>query len=108
MDPGPQEQNIEDVEDGHNSDSGTSTQTSEYMTDSGTDSDEELHCGAEPHWVDVAAKTLRTLCAEVSSTHHAGRFQGDVQSGAHGPRVWNEPQNMVREKVQEAKGWSKE
>ena len=24
-----------------------------YETDSGTDSDEELHSGAEPYWVDV-------------------------------------------------------
>ena len=55
--PGPRQQDVEDMEDGHHSESEMSTQGSEYVheTDSGTDLDEELHCGAEPHWVDVAA-----------------------------------------------------
>ena len=45
--------------DGHHSESDTSTQGSEcvYETDSGTDSNEDLYCGAEPYWVDVAATT---------------------------------------------------
>ena len=55
MDPGPEGQPTEGMEDGHHSDSSTATQGSEYMTDSGTDTDEELHCGAEPYWVDEAA-----------------------------------------------------
>jgi hypothetical protein len=34
-----------------------------YETDSGTDSDEDLHSGAEPYWRDVQAQTRRG-CAD--------------------------------------------
>ena len=56
---GPVQQDAEDMEGSHYSESDTSTHGGEYVyeTDSGTDSDEELHCGAEPYWVDVAAAT---------------------------------------------------
>ena len=51
MDPGPEQQDVEDMEDGHQDDSEVYTQGSEYKyeTDSGTDLDEEVHCGAEPY-----------------------------------------------------------
>ena len=48
---GQQDDDREDMDDGHHSESDLSTQGSQYVyeTDSGADSDEELHCGAEPH-----------------------------------------------------------
>ena len=67
MDPGPEhhsgpgQQDLEDMQDGQQDHSGSDTSTQgsghTYETDSGTDSDEELHCGAELYWVDVAAET---------------------------------------------------
>ena len=35
------------------------SEASYYETDSGTDSNEDLHSGAEPHWIDVQAKGYR-------------------------------------------------
>ena len=59
--------------------SGTSTQGSEhtYETDSSTDSDDELHCGAGPYWVVVAAET--------SNRYQARRRQSDDRRRARGP-----------------------
>ena len=39
------------------------SETPFYETDSGTDSNEDLHSGAEPHWIDVQAQTYRG-CAD--------------------------------------------
>ena len=67
---GPQQQFVQYMEDGqhYQDDADMPVQENEgseysYETDSGTDSDEDLHCGAEPYWVDVAAQTGRG-CAD--------------------------------------------
>ena len=61
---GPQQQFVQYMQDGqhYQDDADMPVQENEgseysYETDSGTDSDEELHSGAEPYWVDVASQT---------------------------------------------------
>ena len=108
MDPGPeshldpQQQFVQYMQDGqqYQDDADMPVQENErseysYETDSGTDSDEELHCGAQPYWVDVAAQT-----GPCSDECPAGIMPEDfkvlIEAGhvdfTHGtnPRVWLE------------------
>ena len=73
-------QHAEGMHGGHHNDSGMPTQEGECMYESdGTDTDEDLHCGAEPYWVDEAAITGACALEAVPSRHHARRLQGDAR-----------------------------
>ena len=79
------------MESGQHSESSTSTQANEYMTDSGMNTDEELHCGAEPLWVNEAATTGPCSLECPAGIMPLSRFQSDAQGRAHGSNLWNKP-----------------
>ena len=104
---GPQQQFVQYMEDGqhYQDDADMPVQENEgsehsYETDRGTDSDEDLHCGAEPYWVDVAAQTGRGCSDECPAGIISEDFlKGANRGWARGPQ-WNKRPSTDRREVQ--------